>query len=188
LTNPILYLNGYAIPYGDVKTWPSVSEEINYDSTINVPDTRDIVLDNTNPATYDPRYSGALFYGTQIFKLPVSIYEPDLNCYTSRGLIQNVSTNSSGKDLTITYQSTLSAISNNDCQYVNTNITPAQALYNMLTAPLTLGTTTPLVDPSLIDRASFNYAATVQAAGVSASSLSLSSCSSSSCFAGDLGL
>jgi hypothetical protein len=163
MSNPILYINNYAIPYEDVDTWPALVEEINFDSSINVPDTREYVLDNSSPGKYDPKYYGSLLYGTKIFGLPVAVYEPDIGCYTSRGVIKNVSTDSSSNKISITVQSQLSALSNVDCQYVNASITPAQAMYNMMTAPITIGSSQKLIDPSYLDYSSFNFASTAQA-------------------------
>jgi hypothetical protein len=162
MSDPILYINNYAVPYAHVKKWPSVSESISYDSSLNISDGWSVELDNSDPNDYDPKYSGSLLYGTKIKKISVAIYEPDLLSYTAYGVIDNVSTDNSA--VTIDVVSQLSAVAENDVQIVETGMTPADVIYKMLTSPKTLGSTTPLIDPSFIDMSSFRYASNLQMA------------------------
>jgi hypothetical protein len=157
MSNLIFYLNGYALPAGDVTKWPMLSEEISYDSSFNVPDGGSIEINNTDPRKYDPKYSGSLLYGTKVLKLPVSIYDPDISQTTMRGVIKNVSTESGNGKMVIEYTSQLSAIAENDCEIITTGKTPADIIYKMLTSPITKGSTTPLIDPSYIDQSSYRF-------------------------------
>jgi len=164
MSDPILYINNFAIPYGDVKSFPPLKEEINYDSSsINIPDSYSFELDNTAPTKYDPKYSGSLLHDTKIFGLPISRYNTDLGKTDLRGVIKNVSTDNGV--LTIEGTSQLSAISENDVQFVKNGVTPADAIYQMFTSPITFGSTVPMIDPSYIDIASFQFASGVQKTG-----------------------
>ena len=162
MSDPILTINGLPIPYGDIIKFPEISEEINYDSSFAIPDNTSVTLDNSTPSKYDHKVSGSLLYGTQIINLPYTIYEPDLLSYTGRGVIKNVSTQKSNNQITFTLTSQLSALANKDVAYSATGITPAEAIYNMITGPATLGDSTPLIDPSYVDMSSFNFATGVQ--------------------------
>ena len=163
MSDLILYINGFQVPAGDVTQWPVLNESISYDSSFNIPDSYSFQLNNTNPNKYDPKYSGSIFNGTQVLKLPVTVFDPDINRTVMRGVIKNISTDSATGKLTIDCTSQLSALSTNSVQIVKTNTTPADIVYGMLTAPITLGSTTPLIDPSYIDSSSYKYAANYQA-------------------------
>jgi len=161
MSDPIFYLNGLAVPAGDVKRWPSLFESVSYDSMFNVPDNYSIELNNTVKTKYDPKYAGSILYGTKVLKLPVSVFDVDLNQTVMRGVIKNVST--TDDIITIECTSQLSALAELDAEIVETGYTPAQIIYKMLTAPKSLGDITPLIDPSYIDMTSYRFAHSHQA-------------------------
>jgi hypothetical protein len=164
MSDLILYIDNYPIPSQDVNKWPVLNESISYDSNFDIPDGATFEINNKNPYAYDPKYSGSLLYGTKVIKLPVSVFDPDLNQTTMRGIIKNVSTDTGSGNLTIECTSQLSALAEKDCQIIETGKTPADILYKMLTAPLSLGSTTPMIDPSYIDQSSYRYCTFYQAA------------------------
>jgi len=127
----------------------------------NVPDSYQIELNNTRPERYDPKYAGSILYGTKVIGLPVSVFDVDLNQTIMRGVTKNVSTDNGF--VTVECTSQLSAIADRDAEIVETSVTPAQAAYKMITAPRSLGTTTPLIDPSYFDMTSYRFAHTHQA-------------------------
>lgn len=162
MSNLQLYINNFLISSSDIIKWPSLTEEISYDSNFNIPDKYDIELTNANPHKYDPKYSGSLFYGTKIMKIPVYIYDPDVSAIIMRGIIQNISTDN--EKITISCTSQLSAISDNDIEIIETGKTPAEIVYKILTSPITKGSTIPLIDPSYIDHASYRFSSNYQRA------------------------
>jgi hypothetical protein len=164
MNNLTLYLNNVAIPAGKVLRWPEISEEISYDSNINIPDSYIVEIDNSNPLLYDPKYPSSILYGCQILKIPMSIYDSDMGQNIMRGWVKNIQTDSGTARMTVEATSQLSLLATNDVQIVKTGLSPAEILYQMITAPVTIGLPLPLIDPSYIDTSSYQYCASYQRA------------------------
>lgn len=157
MSDLILYLNNYPLPAEVVTKWPELKEEISYDSQFNIPDGFTVEIDNHDPTRYDPKYPGSLLYGMKVMKIPVSIFDPDMNETIMKGIVKNISTDEGTGIMSIDCTSQLSALAENDVQIVETGITPAEMAYKILTAPVTLGSTTPIIDPSFIDKSSYRF-------------------------------
>jgi hypothetical protein len=165
MSNLILYINNYPVDYGDVKSFPALNEEISYESSLNIPDSCQCTLDNSDPSKYDHKIPGSLLFGTKKIGVPVALYDPDIGQFVFRGVTKNITTTSgANQEIQIDITSQLSALSQNDCEISESGITPANAIYKLLTTPISRGSITPMIDPSFIDQNSFAFAHGVQSA------------------------
>jgi hypothetical protein len=156
-------INDIDIPPADIKKHPAALDIIAFNNRELLPGGLDLILDNTDPSTYDDRYAGSLFFSIDWYGDEVTIYDNDLNIYVYKGLVRSLEIVDSNRTMivkTANYIQNLKSI----CDYVNTGTdkTPAETVKEIL-----LDSDMGNIPSSIIDERSFQKAINIQsAAGV----------------------
>lgn len=166
----IFSLNYHTVPDEDVKKIPP-RDEIVASSQSPIGASLDISLDNADPATYDPNYSGSLFYGADWYNTPATIYDDQLGVYIWKGLIRNIKT-TADRQVVVTTVNYLYLLGEVACVYSNASAAPAQHILNLVEM---------IVPAENINYGSFQSAINIQTAASALASVALTSSNKRNC-------
>src|SRR4030043_1157206 len=154
----LIYINDILIPDSDIIRYPISTEHLEYDGKI-ISDSYVFEIDNTDPSVYDDRYEGSFFYGVTFIGDLVEIYDDEINKYIFAGKIKTITISESSSSIKIEAVSSLDDLSDVDCIYTTTGVTPAAAIYYILT-----NANNGNIDPALISYSGFQDSINVQTA------------------------
>lgn len=127
----IITIDGNEIPDSDIRLYP-VAKNIAEFSTGLMASEMDIVLDNTD-STYSDVNPESIFYGVDWVNKEVTVFDTILNRYTWKGRIKNIIQNDGDRTVTVRTANYVRDLVDVTCVYSASGITPAEAIYEILT-------------------------------------------------------
>lgn len=116
-----------------IRSYPVSKQSFQFNDRDIIAATMDIVLDNTDPEVFSDLYTTGLFFGTDWYQQPVTVYDNEQQIYTWTGRLKNIKENWRNK--TVTCQSTnyVRDMADTVCNHTSTsNTTPAEHIYDIL--------------------------------------------------------
>jgi hypothetical protein len=165
-----LYIDDIKIPSEKIIKYPEFSEIISFDSSLMIPDSAECELDNSDN-NFNPVVPGSILFGHGKYST-IRLYDSVVDSDIFKGIISNIVVTKS--TVTIEMTSDLSDAADTSCIYSATGITPAQAIYEILTKPPILAeitsysipypikATAGIIEPSMINKPSFDSASQYQ--------------------------
>jgi len=152
-------LNGYAVPDEDVLSYDKQDVSVDFNGTFSVASKFEVTLDDTDKDSYNPFYSGSLFYGVDWWNTDLDVYDSDIEGYAFRGRIKKIAVSDRNSAIKVTGSNVMQDLIETVCVYDNTaggNETPAEAVKNILTTAMGLD------EATYIDDGSFQEAIDIQ--------------------------
>ena len=117
-----------------IKSYPKSEKSFQFNDNDIIAATMNIVLDNTDPSVFSDLYTTGLFFGTDWYNQPVTIFDDELEIYTWTGRIKDIKENWNNKTVTVTSTNYFRDLADTVCNYTSTSsTTPAEHVYEILT-------------------------------------------------------
>jgi hypothetical protein len=127
----VITIDSNTIPDGDIKSYPVARNVAEFNNNL-IASEMDIVLDNTD-GSYSDTNVLSIFYGVNWVDKEVTVYDDKLELYTWKGRIKNLVQDDGNKTLTVKTANYVRDLVDITCVYSGSAITPAAAVYNILT-------------------------------------------------------
>jgi hypothetical protein len=126
-------INNTDIPESDIKAAPKTDEKIIFGGKFVIASEIEIILDNTDPALYDPFTTNSLFFGVAWYNDTVEIYQDGNIVF--KGKLKDISRNDNDHTLTLKASNNIKELIDQKCVISSSsNTTPADLIYDILIA------------------------------------------------------
>ncbi len=127
----IYTINNQVIPDADILSEVKMTEKMTEDQNL-IASELNIELNNIDRTKYDDRVEGSLFYGTDFYNMPVSIYDNVINIYIWKGLIKNLTV--ANNKIIVNTLNYVQQMAERTCVISSsTDKTPAEIIFTILT-------------------------------------------------------
>lgn len=168
----VITIDSNEIPAGDIRTYPVARNVAEFNNNL-IASEMDIVLDNTD-GSYSDTNAVSIFYGVAWVDKEVTVYDDELGIYTWKGRIKNLTQDDGSRTLTVRTANYVRDMVDVTCVYSASAITPAAAVYNILTTLIG-------VTASYIQYDGFQDAIAIQTAGSATINITFTADDNKSC-------